>query len=372
MSLKTKILKDMRFHFNSIIPQFFKLFCCILCFLISCQEEESIQKSTRPTENTDNAPDEDLIDYASVPGVYSTSNYEVKETKGIEYAQALSHANLTNVFTDSWNNESKETISMTLDIYEPDDDNSVNRPAILIYNGGAFSVGDSEKPTNVATARHFASRGWVAFSVNYRLLKERGTIPEEWIDYYKENGGDYGYFKFYPAIRDAKASVRWLYANANNYSVNTNYITVAGGSAGSFISLALGITGPGDYTDEISLENDPTLLTTNLNQKSEVHTIIDLWGGLGCISMLDYIYSIDAFDANDPPVLIVHGEDDTTVPISDSESLVERYNTLGIYNEFYPLEGEGHSPWGSKIDGKSLDQLSCEFVIDRQDLTQLD
>ena len=77
------ILKDTRFHFNSSIPQFFQLLCCILCFLISCQEEESIQKSTSPSENTDNTPDEDSIDYAGVPGVYSTSNYDVKIIKSI-------------------------------------------------------------------------------------------------------------------------------------------------------------------------------------------------------------------------------------------------------------------------------------------------
>ena len=39
-------------------------------------------------------------------------------------------------------------------------------------------------------------------------------------------------YAMYPTHRDAKAALRWIIANADNYNINTDYITVGGGSAG--------------------------------------------------------------------------------------------------------------------------------------------
>jgi hypothetical protein len=62
----------------------------------------------------------------------------------------------------------------------------------------------------------------------------------------------------YPAHRDAKAALRWLIANANQYNIDTNYITVGGGY-GAIMATTLGITNTIDFTNEISKIIDPTL-----------------------------------------------------------------------------------------------------------------
>jgi hypothetical protein len=35
---------------------------------------------------------------------------------------------------------------------------------------------------------------------------------------------------------------------------------------------------------------------------------------------------------------------------------------------FYPLEGSGHGAWGATVDGKSLSDLSFDFIVGNQDL----
>ena len=35
---------------------------------------------------------------------------------------------------------------------------------------------------------------------------------------------------------------------------------------------------------------------------------------------------------------------------------------------YYPLEGKGHGPWGATVDGKSLSDLSFEFIVENQNL----
>ena len=314
----------------------------IMACLISCDKDE----------------EEPIIPDTGIPLVYADSTYGVKVEKGIEYAKGLVHSN--------WNSDMYSTKSLTLDIYEPDDATSENRPAIVIFHGGGFYGGDSEKETNIDMANHFASRGWVAICINYRLHAENGTVPQAWIDYMSILGTNV--LRIYPATRDAKASVRWLYANAENYKVNTNYITVGGGSAGCNISLSLGITEPEDFTNELTLDEDPTLATTHLNQPSKVHTIIDFWGGLTGVDLTNAIYGVDRYDSNDPPALIVHGTDDPTVSVDQAYKIANIYDSLGIYNELYLLQGRGHGPWDAIINGVGIIDYASDFVIKQQNL----
>ena len=82
----------------------------------------------------------------------------------------------------------------------------------------------------------------------------------------------------YPAIRDSKAAIRWIVANKNELGINPGYITVGGGSAGAVAAIAVGISNTVDFKDELSVQADPTLLTTNLNQTYKVKTVLDFWG----------------------------------------------------------------------------------------------
>lgn len=322
-----------------------KFFLWLLCVMLltACNKEESM------TPNN------------GIPSVYANATYDVKIEKRIVYAQGLVHSN--------WNSDTYSTKSLTLDIYEPDDVTSENRPAIVIFHGGGFYGGNSEKETNIEMANHFASRGWVAICINYRLHDENGTVPQAWIDYMTILGTNA--LRIYPATRDAKASIRWLYANAEKYKVNTDFITVGGGSAGCIISLSLGITNPEDFTNELTLEEDPTLATTHLNEPSKVHTIIDFWGGLAGVDLTNAIYEVNRYDSNDPPVLIVHGTDDSTVSVDEAYKIAETYDGLGIYNELYLLEGRGHGPWNATINGVGIIEYASEFVINQQNLNVL-
>ena len=51
----------------------------------------------------------------------------------------------------------------------------------------------------------------------------------------------------YPAMRDAKAAVRWVRANAGHYNLNPEHITAIGGSAGACSVVGLATTFEDDY-----------------------------------------------------------------------------------------------------------------------------
>lgn len=294
--------------------------------------------------------------------VTSAATFNVIVEENITYAQGLSHQSL--------NSLESNIINLNLDVYKPNN-NAAKRPAMVLIHGGGFSSGSKNDPNIVNLANFYASRGWVVFSINYRLLGNRGTVPNAWVQYGQNNIPTNTLSQFlaiYPAHRDAKAAIRWVVANAETYNLATNYITVGGGSAGAITATTLGITNAEDYTNEISINIDPTLSSTNLNQTYTIKTIIDFWGSDVAIDALNDIYGHQRFDITDAPIFIAHGTQDTTVEFTNAQELRDNYIATGVDYEFYPLINESHGAWNATINGKRLEELAFDFIVEKQQL----
>jgi acetyl esterase len=106
-----------------------------------------------------------------------------------------------------------------LDVYRPRSaDHRAQLPVVLYVHGGGFEV--CSKDTHWMMAGEFARRGYLVFSVNYRLAPEHP----------------------YPAgLEDVCAAYLWVLDNAQRFGGNPSRIVVAGESAGANLvsSLAL-------------------------------------------------------------------------------------------------------------------------------------
>ena len=307
-----------------------------------------------------------------VPAVTVDSTYAISVDTAIVYAQGLSH--------ETWSSTASTTLPLLLDVYQPQGAGG-NRPAIVVIHGGGFTGGSRSGWRSVSQAEYFASRGWVAFSIDYRLLSDFGTVPQEWADSVFIAGADSlemaqlaQAMAIYPAHRDAKAALRWVAGHAEDYSINMDYLTVGGGSAGAITSVGVSVTEPGDFTDELTVAQDPTLATTHLDETFEVQTILDFWGAPTSVNLLESVYGVDRFDPGDPTLFIAHGTADSTVVFSNGELLQETWETHGIPHVFYPLEGAGHGPWDATVPDENgapqtLFELAFDFVVSQQGLT---
>ena len=158
-------------------------------------------------------------------------------------------------------------------------------------------------------------------------------------------------------------------ASADTYQLDTDYVTSIGGSAGSYLAVMLGVTNPEDFRDELTVAEDPTLSTVNLDAGADVHTVIDHWGGVTHMEILEFMDGVSRFDATDAPVSIVHGTADPTVPFTEAEKLRDAYDVTGVPYDFYGVEGAGHGIWGVTIEGQNLRQIAFDFVVEQQGLT---
>lgn len=305
--------------------------------------------------------------------IYEPGPYDVLSYENLVYASGLAH-------TESSTEPS--AVPLKLDVYCPDS-NSTNRPVLMFIHGGGFTGGIKHKPEIVEMGKYYASRGWVYISIDYRTTEElgdldgmsqqqivdyyRGIAPQEWVEHALEGGEGEKQIQqavaMYAAQRDSKAALRWVVANADIYDIDIDEIAVGGASAGAITTIALGITDESDFRDEISINEDPTLATTNVNETYDVKSMVYFWGSNVKVELYNTVYDVDRYDEDDPELFMAHGDgNDPVTPYEGALALQDIYDSLNIHSELVTLEGHGHGAWNAVVDGKGLFELSFQFL----------
>lgn len=223
---------------------------------------------------------------------------------------------------------------------------------MLCIHGGGWSQG----------SRHFSwlapelvKAGYLVVSPDYRLTNA-ATFPAQIDD-----------------VRDAAA---WMLAHAKELQINPQRIGLAGGSAGGHLALLLGLAPSQTYpgSESASLPKNtfkaicalypPTDLTTivpfPLRARAD-NLVAKLLGGsvtekaalARAASPLEYV------TADSPPILLIHGEKDRLVPVSQSTVLNAAYQKAGAKSEMILLPNAGH---GFPPDKKTETQIADFFA----------
>jgi dipeptidyl aminopeptidase/acylaminoacyl peptidase len=217
-------------------------------------------------------------------------------------------------------------VTLKLDLYQPTGDTVAKRPALVWVHGGGFTMGD--KSSGGARASFFARLGYVAVSINYRLLSPDGCGGNP-------NPTPICETAALAAQHDAQAAVRWLRANAATYRIDTSRIAIAGASAGAVTSLLV------DWRPE-----DPGT-SGNPGPSSAVRGAVSISGGTPTNEFIT---------AGDGPAMFIHGTEDNVVPYEWAVQNAAAMYNLGILTVFEPIEGAGHglaAEYGQLINEQS-------------------
>lgn len=216
-----------------------------------------------------------------------------------------------------------------------DDPAADPRPVIVSIHGGSWQRGDKANLNWRSVCQWFASEGFVAVSVNYRLAPAY-TFPAQ--------------------LDDVQDAVDWLRdpAQVVRYNIDPDRIGAFGGSAGGNLAALLGTTGSGSWTDgarvaavaELSGPADirePIVATDSYNMDFPTVQL----EYLGCATFADCPTARRAsptalVDETDPPFFVGHSTDEF-IPLSQSEELVETLRGAGIDTTFVTVEGTLHS-----------------------------
>jgi dipeptidyl aminopeptidase/acylaminoacyl peptidase len=193
-------------------------------------------------------------------------------------------------------------------------------------HGGGFTMGD--KSSGRAKATFFARLGYVAVSINYRLLSPDGCGGNPNPTPVCQNAA-------LEAQHDAQAAVRWLRANAATYRIDTSRIAMAGASAGAVTSV-LAAT----HSEDPGTSGNPGF-------PSDIRAAVSVSGGMP---------TNDLIDDGDSPTLFIHGTEDHVVPYSWAVQNAAAMYNLGILTVLEPIEGAAHglpADYGALIDEQS-------------------
>lgn len=213
---------------------------------------------------------------------------------------------------------------LLLDAYVPPV-SGARRPAVVMIHGGGWRVGD--KASWAEDAARFAERGWVAFSVNYRL-DEPSPFPAE--------------------IEDVQAAVRWVRAHASEYGVDTRRIAALGESAGGHLTAMLATLGRGPLDADARIKvgaawSPPVDLTALARSRG------DEWAGrlMGCTlatcpDRLAEASPVTHVDPTDAPLYLVNSTDEL-VPLSQAQTMAARLQGAGVDHRLDVLPGTRHA-----------------------------
>jgi acetyl esterase/lipase len=252
---------------------------------------------------------------------------------------------------------------LTLDIAYPEQKHEPV-PAIVHIHGGAWRAGNK----NSRHALKYARRGWVGVSISYRLS---------------------GVARFPAGVHDCKCAIRWIRAHAAEYGIDPNRIGVHGTSAGGHLVALLGtshgdnyLEGAGEYaefsssvqavvdhfgpTDFLRMNDVPGAMDHDAADSPE-----SLWIGGPIEEHQEQVRRanpITYVDASDPPVLIIHGENDRLVIYGQSQLLYDSLSAAGVTCQLVKVRNADHGYRPNPADAviepsrEEIDQLEMTWL----------
>ncbi len=225
---------------------------------------------------------------------------------------------------------------LALDLYIPA---AVRTPALLIWvHGGAWSKGSKAQVPKI-----FVEGGIATASLDFRQSTEA---------------------RFPAAVHDIKAAIRFLRAKGSNYGYRTERIAIAGASSGGHLAALVGVTNGHQELEGI--------VGGFLNESSDIHAIVSYYGASNLVTILAQstpfglavrqpalerllgglpeetghlaVLASPVFhvDRADPPLLLLHGDQDPQMPINQAHELEGAYRRMGLDVYVDVVHGAAH------------------------------
>jgi acetyl esterase/lipase len=205
---------------------------------------------------------------------------------------------------------------LLLDLYRPATPGvPAVRPGVVLVHGGSFATGSKISEPVADLARRFAELGYVAVSIDYRLMGDDPPTEDLATD-----PSDPQRVAAAAARVDAVRAVQWLRDHGADHGVDPERIAIAGYSAGAVTAIGVAYWEPGVM-------------------HADVRAVFALSGGLPG--------SESRIEAGEPPLLLVHGGDDTAR--AAQEAVASRAAAVGLVHEIHQLPGIDHQ------EAKNLD-----------------
>ena len=267
--------------------------------------------------------------------------------------------------------------NLKLDVYQPVGDRNEARPALILAFGGAFHRGskgaevfEGENPSTAMAeyCREFARRGYVCFSIDYRLMQESpdpGVTPfllpgqpqnRDRIDFVRNILGlppstpEMMNETLEAATDDMTKAVNFVRSQSGRFCVDVSRIAIGGFSAGAALALNSGFA-----------------------EHAPVAAVIALSGRIAGMTMQAHLKP----RTNLPAALIAYADNDLPVILGGIDEMRAHFDQVGVANRFVRVPNANHFYLRGAVatanDGQTmtLEDLIADFLYDKLALASL-
>ena len=226
-----------------------------------------------------------------------------------------------------------------------DSDPKVKKPAIVFFFGGGWNSGSPAQFEK--QARHFADRGMIAITADYRVKSRQDVSVVE-------------------CVKDAKAAIAWVRENAQRLGIDPDKIAASGGSAGGHLAACTGTVsgfGNDERPNAMILFNPACTLAATDDWQAP--------SGAGAKLSVErlgvepkVISPTHHIGAHTAPTLILHGKADTTVPFDSVAAFESAMKKAGRPCKLVGYDGASHGFFNRGEDfSKTLAEADA-FLVD--------
>src|SRR5271168_767894 len=189
-------------------------------------------------------------------------------------------------------------------------------PVLLQVPGGAWMIG-MRRPQAYPLMSHLAARGWVCVSIGYRV-----SPVHTWPDH----------------IVDVKRALAWVKENIARYGGDPDFVAITGGSAGGHLSALAALT-PNDPKFQPGFEDADTSVvaavpvygrydwfSTEGEGRPEFIKFLEKFVVKKSFKKHRQVYvdasSIARVHSDAPPFFVLHGRDDSLIPVHEARDFV--------------------------------------------------
>ncbi|MDQ3077990.1 MAG: alpha/beta hydrolase [Pseudomonadota bacterium] len=192
-------------------------------------------------------------------------------------------------------------------------------PVVVFFYGGGWVSG--ARGEYGFAGRAFAAAGFVAIVADYRL------VPQ---------------VRFPAFVEDNALAVKWARDNVARFGGDPRRITLAGHSAGAYAAAMLALDR--HYLADIGVDPGIVRAAALLSGPYDFYPFTEMRGrdALGAWPRPLETQPITFARADAPPLLLIHGTDDTVVRPRNAEALAARLRQLGSPVELRLYPGKNH------------------------------
>ena len=200
------------------------------------------------------------------------------------------------------------------------------KPAILSVHGGRWRAGNRTDASSIKVTQ-WAEFGFFAMSIDYRLV---GGSPA-------------------PAPQlDLLCAIRWLHAHAAEYNVDPERIYLIGQSAGGQMVSMIATAGEAGFPRVGGWEKARTDVRAVISVAATYELTTLSWGNLWTPVTGDvnearkHASPINHVSAATKPILVIHSDDDKSVPVQQAADFVEKLKAAGVQHRYVHFTDKGH------------------------------